>query len=401
MKKKSIMFFGWYFYPKIGGAETILLNQARELVARGYNVSVITSVLDDGVENEEDIFGIKVIRRKYIDSRMAQDEKLISCDLSEIIGRVKPDIFHFHNGSYPSGGKDKSIGVKTILAIFDTITKFNIPIIEHAHNAQLRDYLATKPLRDLPWSYLICVSDFVRQEWQKLGTNAAKIKVIHNGIDTELFSKAVANDKMKKIRSKNDVILFSPARLFSLTTGKLNKQKNMSLVFDALEELVEKNIHNFVLVSIFNDVYGSDVVKSAKQLIDRIIKDKKLDEKIVLIPIIDPNDMPGFYAGVDIVCVPAYHETFGMMYLEAMAAGKVVIASNTGGPKEYIRNRENGFFVDPTDSKELAALLLELMQNESLRKKIGKTAALDAKKFSISAMIDELEKIYKELSSNA
>jgi glycosyltransferase involved in cell wall biosynthesis len=397
MKNKKIMFFGWLFYPKVGGAETILLNQAKELLNRGYQVSILTSVLEDKKEKDEKIFGIKIFRRKYINSQELQDEQLINNDLSKIINKTKVDIFHFHNGSYPSGSKDKSIGTKNILAIYKTVKKFNIPIIEHAHNAQLKDPNSTKALRDLHWDCLICVSDFVSQEWKKLGTKAKLIKTIYNGIDTELFSKTKANEIMVKIKEKNKVVLFSPARLLSLTTGELNKQKNLKLVFDALGILIKRGINNFVLISIFNDVYGDEIVKKAKDKIDKIIKEKNLKEKVVFIPVINPNKMPSFYAGTDIVCVPALYETFGLMYLEAMAAGKIIIASNTGGPKEYIKNNKNGYFVDPKNQNELANLLEILIKDKKLRQKIGKKAKKDSKKFSIKSMVDEIEIIYKNL----
>jgi len=396
--KKSIMFFGWFFYPKVGGAETILLNQARELVKRGYIVSIITSVLDDKKETEDNIFGIKVFRRAYIDSREIQDEKIINQDLSQIIEEVNPDIFHFHNGSYPSGSKDKAIGVETILKIFRVIKKFKIPIIEHAHNAQLKDPEITKPLRQLPWDYLICVSEFVKQEWRKLGTNAKKISVVYNGIDGSLFSKAKIGNTMLNLKKEGQVILFSPARLFSLTTGELNKQKNLQLVFDALGILVKNGVKNFLLVSISNEVYGNEVSKMTKVTIKKIIEEKKLEGKVKFIPIINPDKMPGFYMGADIVCVPALFETFGLMYLEAMAAGKVVIGSNTGGPKEFIKNNKNGFFVDPENAQELSELLKKLIRNKTLRNNIGNKAMIDAKNFSIKSMVDQLEVIYKKLN---
>lgn len=396
-KNRSIMFFSWFFYPKVGGAETILLNQARELVKRGYEVSVLTSVLDDGKETDEKVFGIKVFRRKYVDSKNFQNEQKVDYDLFEILKRNKPDIFHFHNGTYPSGSKDKSIGVKTVLKIFKTVKNSGIPIIEHAHNAQLKDCEVTKPLRELPWDYLICVSDFVKKEWKKLGTNAKKINVIYNGIDTNLFSKAKVGNTMSKFRKEGRIILFSPARLFSLTNGELNKQKNLKLVFDALGKLIKNGINNFLLVSISNEVCANKVLANTKITIKEIVKEKKLEKNVKFIPIISPDKMPEFYSGADIVCVPALYETFGLMYLEAMAAGKVVIASNTGGPKEFIKNNKNGFLVNPKNSQELSNLLKKILIDKNLRDKIGKQAMIDSKKFSIKSMVDQIESIYKQL----
>ncbi len=397
MKGKSVMFFGWFFYPKVGGAETIMLNQARELVARGYEVSVLTSVLDDGKEGEDEIFGIKVIRRKYINAKEVQDKETIERDLTEIMSRIQPDLFHFHNGSYPSGSHSKLIGAGTIVTIFNTVAKFDIPIIEHAHNAQLKAPEETKTLRDLPWDCLICVSKFVQQKWEELGTGAKSMEVVYNGIDTELFEGAEANKAMSEIKKDDEVVLFSPARLLSMTTGEFNKQKNLELVFDALEILIKRKITNFVLVSIINDVSDVRANDLTQEMISGLIKQKGLEGKVVFVPTIDPTKMPNFYAGADIVCVPALYETFGLMYLEAMAAGKVVIASNTGGPREYINNNENGYFVDPKNANELADLLENLIKDRGLRLSVGEKAKISAKRYTSKKMTDGVEEVYKRL----
>jgi glycosyltransferase involved in cell wall biosynthesis len=391
------MFFGWLFYPKTGGAETILLNQARELVKRGYKVSILTSILNDDVEKEEKIFGIKVFRRKYVDPKKQQNEGIVRNDIMKILNQEKPDIFHFHNGSYPSGSNDKSIGVKTILCVYKTIREYGIPIVEHAHNAQLKDPEKTKPLRELEWDYLVCVSDFVRQEWKKLGTKAKRMKVVYNGIDGGKFARTQKSQIMDKIGKNGNIVLFSPARLFSLTTGQLNKQKNLVLVFEALELLIKEKTNEFVLVSINNEIYRGEVKRKEKEKMEIMIKEKGLEGKVKLIPVVDPDEMPQYYAGCDIVCVPALYETFGLMYLEAMAAGKVVIASNTGGPKEFIVDGENGYFVDPENATALADLLKILINDQYLRERIGRNATRDAKKYSVEAMVDGITEIYEEL----
>ncbi len=398
MNPKRILFVGWLFYPKVGGAETILLNQARELVRRGHHVSVLTSVLSDAAENEKYIFGIRVFRRKYIDSRNPIDKPTACADLSKIISQLKPDLIHFHNGSYPSGSADKSIGVDNILTIFSHLLGFSLPIVEHAHNAQLKDPEITKPLRDLPWNHLICVSNFVKNEWLKLGTNAKKISTVYNGIDVKKFSSALPSPVMQKFRTLPDqTILFSPARLFSLTTGNLNKQKNLRLVFDALGHLATKGITNYQFVSIFNEVYGNEVVAAAKSSLDTQLSKTGVKSNVSFIDTIDPDDMPEYYAGSDIVCVPSLYETFGLMYLEAMATGKVVISSNTGGPTEYIKDNYNGFLVDPQNPEALAGLLEKLMSDTSLQRRIGQQAAKDAQKYTTDSMTDALEEIYDRL----
>lgn len=395
---KRIIFFGWFFYPKIGGAETILLNQARELVSRGYQVAVITSPVDGQTNVDETIFNIKVFRRDFVNSRSVFSDEYINRNVSQILNSFKPDIFHFHNGSYPSGSSDKSLGASNVISIFNTVSKLKIPIIEHAHNAQLRDNQKTESLRNLPWDYLICVSNFVLEQWKKLGTNAKQKSVVYNGINTLPFLKSKPNSKITTISKKypNSVILFSPARLFSLTTGELNQQKNLILVFKALNILKNRDINNFVLVSIYNNI-DKFLNNFADKNVSKIIKENNIEDNIELISVIDPDDMPAFYAGADIVCVPSLYETFGLMYLEAMLSGKIVISSNQGGPLEFIKDGKTGFCVDPYDEIKLADLLEKLIKDKLLRKKIGLAARKSVQKYSVKNMVDQIESIYLKL----
>lgn len=394
---KNILLFGWHFYPQTGGVETILLNQARELISRGYQVSILTSPIDEKTSQDEILFGIKIYRRDYVNPKIKYPYKYIKSDLLKIIKNDSPSVFHFHNGSYPSGSLDKNSGVSNVISIFNTISKFNILKIEHAHNAQLKDNQITKPLRDLPWDVLICVSQFVKKEWEKLGTNAKHKIVIFNGINIIPFLNAKPNQFILSLKKKNpkSIIFFNPARLVSLTTGDLNKQKNIELVFKALGILKKRGIENFVFVSIFNQPNDPKLLSLASQKISKILHAKKINKKVKLIPVINPDKIPGFYSGSDIICVPAFYETFGLMYLEAMLSGKVVISANQGGPTEFISSGKNGFFVDPTNETKLADLLETIINNKSLRKKIGLNAQKTASKFTVENMVDQIEQVYK------
>lgn len=393
--KTTVLMIGWFFYPKTGGAETIMFNQARGLVKDGYRVIVLTSAVE-GRKDQEDFEGMTIVRRNYYSSTTESPLEEVKQDFVCLLEKYSPAIIHFHNGSYPSGG-DRDIGVKKVLAMFEVAKGENKIIIEHAHNAQLRDPEKTAPLRALNWDYLICVSNFVKEKWQGLGTAAKEITTIYNGIDIRHYKDVLPSQEVLKMKSSGKKIIFFPARITSSTKPGLNKQKNFRLVIDTCKTMLDKGIKDFKVLAIFNEVVSNENTKAGRENLFALLKEKGLKDFMIFIPAISPDLMPSYYAAVDIICVPSTDETFGLVYIEGMAAGRIVIASDTGGPREYIKNSENGFLVDPQNPIELAEILENLIKEKYDINSITLRAKKTAEGFSSEKMVEKIEEIYRSL----
>lgn len=388
-RDNTILLVGWFFYPKIGGVETLMLNQARYLLNLGYKVYVLTSI-NPGLKEEEQIYGINIIRRNFMKTMEEYALDKLEVELSDILDKVDPDIVHFHNGSYPAATWDRSIGVRKNLVFFRMLKERGIVAIDHAHNAQLSDPEITKPLRELPWDYVICVSRFVKERWEELGTGAKRLMVVYDGIDLSLYENVRPKKKLEDLKENDNQIIFFPARM--------EKQKNFLLLAKAAKCLIDRGLTNFKIVTIFDEHTVNEREKKERREIREILNDYGLSDKVVFIPAINPFEMPSYYASCDIMCVPSVNETFGLVYLEAMALGKVVIASNTGGPKEYIKDEENGFLVDPEDPKGLAFVLERLLRDKNLLTRIGIMAKRTANNYSVNKTMESIEKIYRDIS---
>ena len=81
--------------------------------------------------------------------------------------------------------------------------------------------------------------------------------------------------------------------------------------------------------------------------------------------------------------------------LEAMAGGLPIVATNVGGPSEIVRNRENGFLVEPKNSEEIAEKVWQLLGNDELRKRISRNNKEKAKGYTWESILDKLEKVYQ------
>jgi glycosyltransferase involved in cell wall biosynthesis len=81
--------------------------------------------------------------------------------------------------------------------------------------------------------------------------------------------------------------------------------------------------------------------------------------------------LAGYYAGCDVFCLPSLHETFGLVFLEAMAAGKPVVALNCTAVPEVVRDGVDGILAPPGDDKALFSAVVSLLENESLSREMG------------------------------
>jgi glycosyltransferase involved in cell wall biosynthesis len=86
------------------------------------------------------------------------------------------------------------------------------------------------------------------------------------------------------------------------------------------------------------------------------------------------RDIPRLMNAFDIYAMPSFEEPLGMVYLEAMALGKPVVAYNSGGVPEVVENHVTGFLTEPYDIDTLAHSLLTLVSNPVRRKQMGAAA---------------------------
>lgn len=396
---KSLLLIGWFFYPKLGGVETVMLNQARYFQNRGYLVSVLTSLVR-GLPKNDNFEGIKIFRRSFINSEKKSPYSKIDKEFNDLLDFIKPDIIQFHNGSYPAGSSDMNAGAQNIKRLYRIIRSKNITVLDYAHNAQLKNPEITKQLRRIDWDCLICVSKFVKNSWRKLGYKARRTEVVYNGVELDKFHRVKPNSTITSLKKRGEKIILFPARVISISSGTLSKQKNFSLLLQAGSKLIAGGSDNFRIVALLNQSRRSQKDKTAYQNLKNTVKKLNLTDNITFLPETLPENMPSYYAASDIVCVPSYSECFALVYLEAMASGKIAIASRTGGSVELIKNGENGFLVDPDNPDKLVRVLKKILNGNIDPAKIAKQASRTIQRYDVKKKMREVEKIYDKLLKN-
>ena len=113
---------------------------------------------------------------------------------------------------------------------------------------------------------------------------------------------------------------------------------------------------------------------------------------------VEEESLVQLYADCDILVAPSLFESFGLMYAEAMAHAKPVVAFHTGAAPEVVVHNETGILVEPNDVTELANALIDLAKSRELRQDLGRRGYQRVcTDFSVQRMVDATEAHYRQV----
>ncbi len=204
---------------------------------------------------------------------------------------------------------------------------------------------------------VITVSNFSKEEIIKY-TNAdpQKIKVIHNGVDTNIF-KIYEKEILEKFKIKHNL----PDK-FILYVGNVKPHKNLKNAIKAFE-ILSRDYKDFYLVIVGKK---EGFYKGDKEIFTFLEGDKSLSKRIIFTGYIEKEDLPFIYNLAFLLIFPSLYEGFGLPPLEAMACGCPVVASNIPVIREVCGDAV--YYVNPLDPWEIAKGILEVEENEEIRK---------------------------------
>jgi glycosyltransferase involved in cell wall biosynthesis len=176
----------------------------------------------------------------------------------------------------------------------------------------------------------------------------ADIEVVHCGVDDTAFQPARATGGR-------------PTVLF---VGNVEANKGVVTAFDAMLRLRDEFPDVLLIVA------GSGSLGAELQ--DRAATEGASANVEFAGFVSDRGALPALYQRADVFCSPAQHEVgVANVYLEAMASGLPVVASNTGAAPEAVDDGSSGFLVPPTDPSATAAALAQLLRGTDLRRRMG------------------------------
>jgi glycosyltransferase involved in cell wall biosynthesis len=124
-----------------------------------------------------------------------------------------------------------------------------------------------------------------------------------------------------------------------------------------------------------------------------------IGERIELPGWVGPKERDEQLARASVFCLPSHAEGLPMSMLEAMAAGRAVVASSVGGIPETIVDGENGLLAPPRDAAALAGKLEQVLSNETMRAKLARNARVTIEQhYSTEVVCGQLSALYRELA---
>lgn len=395
-----------FYSPIIGGEERHVQDLSVELVKRGHDVAVVTLHAPESAEFELD-HGVRIYRVKSTMQRMrwlySQErnhappfpDPEVMLALRRIFAREKPEIVHAHNW---------------ILHSFLPLKAWSrVPFVLSVHDYSLACVQKRLMLNGIPCSgpslrkCLDCASDHY-------GNLKGKVTTVNH----RLFDSAV----------RAAVDIFLPVSMATaMGNGLVEKQLPFEIIPNFVPDEIDPPTDDL-------DAYISQLPREGYLL---FVGDLSLDKGVGVLlrayaalqnppPLVligrrsdkTPNNLPEnvfllnswphgavmeAWRRSSIALAPSvWPEPFGIVAIEAMAMGRPVIGSRIGGLIDILIDGKTGFLVPPGDSASLAQAMKRLIDEQSLRERLGQGALQRAQNFRASIIVPRIETVYRKLT---
>lgn len=284
--------------------------------------------------------------------------------LSQVIKIEKPDVLHAHspvlNGipAWVAGRWFRLPVVYEIRAFWEDAGVDQATYKKKSIKYELVKSLETWLCKQTDQVAVLC--NGIRKDLAERGINSEKMTPVFNGINPENFTPCLPDENFisKWDLSGKTIIGF---------IGSFYRYEGLDLLIDAYSKIASTR-PNLVLLL----VGGGETDTRLRQLVEKL----NLSNRVLMPGRIPHNGIKGVYALIDILIYPRYSVRLTELVtplkpLEAMAMGKAVIASDIGGHRELITDKQTGMLFKAGDAAALSTAILALLENPGLMEKLG------------------------------
>lgn len=363
----------------IGGVERHTYHVAENLSKLRHEVTILTTKSPRHRYFSEIDMDVDVIRVP-IDVRVYN-----SCISSRILKCLNPEEFDVIHAHTPVPLAADFAAVKSfkkrpfVLTYHNDIDKEGAfgKAISKLYNATLGNFLLSHA------DVIIATTKGYAKDSMQLSKYLEKVRIIPNGVDTEIFHTKLDRQKMRKKYGLDDaakVILF---------VGRLDYYKGCHHLIEAFYKISK-------------DMQAAHLILVGRGPLERSlrnqIKKKGMSSKVFLAGYVSDNDLPYYYAASDLSVLPSvsFQEGFGLVQLEALACGKPVVTTGLPGVAEIDPDGTCSIHVPPRNEKSLANAMRYLLKGNQVREEMAKNAREKALNYSWKNIVEDIEVLYYE-----
>ena len=359
------------YYPRYGGVTEHVHALAHELRRRGHEVTIITSFFRRGEKGFTDgvlRIGWNILvpfNRAFVDFAIGLSLKR---RLRRAIRQLDLDVVHVHCPTAPT------------LPIF-AVQVSDRPTVGTFHSTggrtALQDFF--RPMVVGAMQRLdgrIAVSETARATAELY--HPGPYDVIPNGVDIERFHPLVKPFEEWR----------SPSFTNILFVGRLDPRKGVQDLIAAMPEVVQRTDGRARLLVVGDSYLRPQIMAGVPS---------SVREHVHFLGHVPSADLPRWYATGDIFCSPATgNESFGIVLVEAMAAGRAVVCSDIPGYRTVVTPHRHAAVFPPGDVPALARTLSQLVEDPERRGRLAEEGRRRALEFAWPSVVDRIEGVYRE-----
>lgn len=387
MRKKKVAIFTESFLPTIGGLQ--------------YELKWLLDAIDKELEEDERYKDLQVYffapNKEALNFCQFKNVKIENLELvqtsksniiknylrlKKIIGKIKPDLIHGQT-VIPGGLLVYLYNKFSIQKVKNIITSHGVDIAinkkyHYGNRINKFNNLLTKiVLKNIDYHINISspMADFAR----KAGTNRDKIIIIPNGLKP--VDKNINQKLKEKIVTKYNI---KKDNFCLLSLSGMRPIKGINYLIDEFAKAHDEDRR----LKLFLACQGSETQKLKQK-----VKNIGLEKNIHFIGFVGGEIKKCFFDIADCYINTAIFEPFGITLLEAMDYGKILLVSKYGGAIDFIKDGQNGIFIDPLEVNNIKNNILRIMNNISLQRKMKNNNQKCIKKY----YIDKIARQYLDL----
>jgi phosphatidyl-myo-inositol dimannoside synthase len=357
-RKLNILIFAKDFKPNFGGVAEYTHQIAEHLKKMGHNVFIITKYMENCYKFDSQCI-YEIVRLDFKSLKLlkkaTQFFKLIKI-FKDYINKYKINII-INNFIYSESY------ISLLMAKL-----YKIPFVIFTYGTEINTKTNNK--RNIIRRFLLnnsdkvfTISNFSKKLLISAGIPESKLLIVKPGInlDNIKLSYKGNNPIVKKFNLEGSFVI--------LTIGRLIERKGHDMVIKAIPRIL-KEISNIVYLIVGDGNYRDNLTNLVKKL--------DINSRVILVGNIEEEEKYNYYNACDLFVMPCRElengniEGFGIVFCEASAYRKAVVAGNSGGVPDAVENKMTGILVNPLDVKEIADTIMFLLKNPQYRKKLGR-----------------------------